>query len=232
MSALLLVAALVAVPQPIVVACGIGGAPGRQVVHPDGRNFGEDLYENRTRSHIKERLGDKSDLALVFDIGNLYRVDGRQHLDFVDNDGNWATCRGAQNGADMGRGDESSTLDSEKSVESVGVLQVRKVAWYRRCGSAPAPNVHLFHCSTLLSGAHRAWVEDKDKKRNAVELSIHMGCDDCNEYDTRTPDDAVVFLVHLATQTISNQAWATSVQKWQATKEAEATFTREKQLRT
>jgi hypothetical protein len=166
-------------------------------------------------------------VELQQDVDTLYCRNPRTQLNLLTSTGDWSCERHPRNGKDGARGDESSIQNRYESVKHVGILKIRKGPWFTK--KADSDRFLLMHSATLLQGAERAFTEDTERKNIAVQISVAVGFDDAKEYDPRTPDDVVDFLIYLGSVTNANSTDTTVLEKWEKSKDADLAFSRKKQ---
>ena len=186
-----------------------------------------DIFNNTgSYVHPKERFGNLSDKELQLVIDQTYRIPHSGHIDLVGPDGEWTTRRHHLND----RGDESSILHRQKSVEEVGILGgIRSGPWLIPLQLGSRIVYSVLHWATLLEGAERAYTNDPLKSNKALQLSVQEGLGDCKVFHPQCPDDVIRWLVDLGNSVNAESTVTTLLQVFRSTNDIEAGWKRKKQ---
>jgi hypothetical protein len=157
----------------------------------------------------------------------LYLVESKKAVSCLDSSGQWALFRHKHNE----RGDTSSKVRRQQSVEEIGILQdIREPPWVMAASDGHAEHWDLIHWATLLAdGARAAWEADVQKKLRTVQLAVNTKIENCKVFNKRMPKAVVLFYVDYANM-LNNESTATTfLQVWRSTKEVKLGFKVKKQ---
>ena len=164
-------------------------------------------------SSVKDRYGhDKTDPEL-------------QSL-FTDSSGDWLPWRHPEND----RGDESTELKRQQSVEQVGIIPgIRKGAWLVR-QNVSSKCFFVLHWASLIGGLRRAYEADKKKENKVVQHSVSAGVTSCKLYHHNLPSDCARYLKDLGNKFNDAATTTTFLEVARSCRDTEAGWNRRKKV--